>query len=160
MDYQACVSQFAASAREFCAWVEGTAGSNEVFDAIRLVSRLHADAVMLPGVDDEALGEGDDIPELSPPQKQAATERFRTFPLHYYWEVFTPITEEPEEPVTGDIADDFSDIYHDVKSGLLAYELGRQPQAVWHWRFTWGIHWGEHATSALRALHSYQKNRE
>jgi len=62
------------------------------------------------------------------------------------------------DPVCGDIADDFSDIYQDVKSGLLAYELGRKSQAVWHWRFTWGIHWGEHATSALRALHSYQKN--
>ena len=158
MDYQACISQFAASAREFCAWVEGTAGANEVFDAVRLVSRLYADAVMLPGVNDEALGEGHDIPELSPFQKQTATERFSTFPLQYYWEFFAPITEKPEEPVTGDIHDDFLDIYRDVKSGLLAYDLGRQSQAVWHWRFTWGIHWGEHATSALRTLHSYQKN--
>jgi hypothetical protein len=160
MDYQANISRFVATANEFCAWVEGTPGSNEVFDSIRLVSRLHADAVMLPSVDDEHLPKDDDMPEPSPARKQAAAERFRTFPFQYYWEIFTPISEKPEEPVCGDIADDFFDIYHDVKLGLLAYDLGREPQAVWHWRFTWGIHWGEHATSALRALHSYQKNSE
>lgn len=157
IDYQANILRFVAAAREFCAWVEGDVGPNEVFDAIRLVSRLHAEAVMLPGVADEHLPEGDDIPQLSPTQKLAAVERFQAFPFQYYWEIFTPVTKTPEEPVCGDIADDFSDVYCDLKSGLLAYDLGRVPQAVWHWRFTWGIHWGEHATSALRALHSYQK---
>jgi hypothetical protein len=160
MDYQSNISQFVASAKEFCAWVEGVAGPNEVFHATRLVSRLFADALMLPSVDGENLPEGDDEPEVPVTQKQAAAERFKAFPFQYYWEIFSPITEQPNEPVCGDIADDLSDIYLDIKAGLLAYDLNRQPQAVWHWRFTWGIHWGEHATSALRALHSYEKNRE
>jgi hypothetical protein len=160
MDYQTDISRFVAGARGFCTWIEGTPGPNEVFEATRLVSRLHADAVMLPEVDDEHLPEGDDIPEIPAAQKQAAAGRFKGFPFQYYWEIFSPITEKPDEPVCGDIADDFSDIYLDVKAGLLAYDLGRQHQAVWHWRFTWGMHWGEHATSALRALHSHQKNGE
>jgi len=157
MDYQPLISQFVASARAFCAWAEATAGSSDVFDAIRLVSRLYADAVTLPGVNDEQLPKGDDIPEVPLAQKQATAERFRTFAFQYYWEILTPVTPTAEEPVCGDIADDFCDIYEDVKSGLLDYDSGLQPQAVWHWHFTWGIHWGEHATSALRALHSYQK---
>lgn len=111
---------------------------------------------MLPDVDDENLPADDDIPDVPAVQRNAALERFKDFPFQYYWEIFTPITEEPEEPVCGDIADDFADIYADIKPGLLAYDLGRLPQAVWHWRFAWSIHWGEHATSALRALHSYQ----
>ena len=159
MDHELFISQFTASAREFCSWVEQPAHANDFFDAVRLVSRLHADAVMLPEVDEEHLPEGDDIPEMPPAQKKASLERFKAFPFQYYWEIFTPITPTAEEPVCGDIGDDFSDIYTDVKAGLLAYDLGLQPQAVWHWRFTWGIHWGEHATSALRALHSYQKTK-
>jgi hypothetical protein len=76
------------------------------------------------------------------------------FPFQYYWEIFEPVTDTPEEAVCGDITDDLGDIYIDVKEGLLAYPLSEQ-SAVWHWRTTFGFHWGRHATSALRALHAY-----
>src|SRR5215475_6146062 len=105
MDYQANISRFVSAAREFCGWVEGNAGPNEVFDATRLISRLHAEAVMLPEVDDEHLPEDDDIPEIPRVQKQATVERFKAFPFQYYWEIFTPITDKPEAPVCGDAAD-------------------------------------------------------
>jgi hypothetical protein len=162
MDYEQVVSRFADSVREYCAWVEGSPGDSEseLFDVFRLLSRLQADAVILPDIDDEDLPEGDDIPDVSLAQKKALVQRFETFPFRYYWEIFHPITPEPEEPVCGDIVDDFLDIYGDLKGALLAYDQGLRPQAVWHWRFTWGVHWGEHLTSALRALYSYQKNSE
>jgi Domain of unknown function (DUF5063) len=158
VNYQELIARFVDSARAFCAWVEGPPTDNEPFEATHLVSRLYADAVMLPGVDDEHIPEEHDIPEVSDDQWRKAVERFKGFPFQYYREVFTPIAEKPEEPVVGDITDDFADIYKDVKSGLLAYELGREPQAVWHWRTLWGFHWGEHAVSALRALHSYERS--
>jgi hypothetical protein len=162
MDYEQTVTRFADSVREYCAWIEGPPGDAEadLFDAFRLLSRLQADAVILPDIDDEDLPEADDIPDVSHAQKAAVIQRFETFPFRYYWEIFRPITPEPEEAVCGDIVDDFADVYGDLKGALLAYDQGLRPQAVWHWRFTWGIHWGEHLTSALRALYSYQKNSE
>lgn len=160
MDYQHVVSRFADSVREYCDWIAGPPGEADLFDAFRLLSRLQADAVILPDVADEQLPSEGDIPDVSHDEKAAVIQRFKTFPFQYYWEIFNPLTEEPEDPVCGDIADDFSDIYVDLKAGLLAYDQGMLPQAVWHWRFAWGIHWGAHLTSALRALHSYQKNNE
>jgi hypothetical protein len=91
MDYEKSISQFVGSTREFCEWVEGTAGSNEVFDAMRLVSRLHADVIMLPSVGDDYLPTEDDIPEMLVADKQAARARFSTFTFQYYWVVFTPM---------------------------------------------------------------------
>ena len=60
-----------------------------------------------------------------------------------------------EEPVVESLADDFADIYRDVKAYLRIYEQGTTDainEAVWHWRFLLSSHWGRHATSALDAL--------
>ncbi len=61
----------------------------------------------------------------------------------------------PEEPVVGNLADDLSDIFNDVDRGLLAFEAGRREEAVWEWGFYLAHHWGDHATSAIRALHCW-----
>jgi hypothetical protein len=89
------------------------------------------------------------MPEIARGEKQAALKRFGEFPFQYYWEVFNPVTATPEEPVCGAIADDFADIYCDVKSGLLAYDLGRHPQVVWCWRFC-----GAFIGASMQRLHS------
>jgi hypothetical protein len=76
-------------------------------------------------------------------------------PFQYYGEVFDTTRVPPEEPTVGDLADDLLDIYTDVKAGLLYFERGHAQQAVFQWKFTWGVHWGRHATSALRAMHCW-----
>jgi hypothetical protein len=68
--------------------------------------------------------------------------------------VFDPIEVPASESVTGDLADDLMDIYCDLK-GLRYCDDGHTFQAVFHWSFTFAVHWGRHATSALRALHCY-----
>jgi hypothetical protein len=69
-----------------------------------------------------------------------------------YWEVFNHY--RLEEPVGASLSDDISDIYHDVKRGIILSEQKEQLKAIWHWKFQFDIHWGNHAVDALRALHS------
>lgn len=76
-------------------------------------------------------------------------------PFQYYSEFFRPIAEPPEEPVTGDLADDLMDIYIDLKNGLRYYDVGRISDAVFEWAFSFGVHWDRHATGALRVLHCW-----
>jgi hypothetical protein len=55
--------------------------------------------------------------------------------------------------------DDLVDIYSDVAPGLELFESGDLAAAKDHWQFWLSHHWGEHATSALRALWSFLAGR-
>ena len=72
---------------------------------------------------------------------------------NFYGEVFDPYSET-REPVIGSLADDMADIYGELMDGLRAWRNGDRAEAAWRWRFGFQVHWGEHATSALRALHA------
>lgn len=65
----------------------------------------------------------------------------------YYWEVFNPIAEDTA--VMGTLTDDIQDIYHEITQGLQMVES----QALWHWKFGFDNHWGNHAVDAIRAIH-------
>lgn len=73
---------------------------------------------------------------------------------NHYAEVFDPFAEPPEEAVTGSLADDLADIYNDLGDGLAKWRRGESAAALWAWRVLFTAHWGEHAASALRALHA------
>jgi len=79
----------------------------------------------------------------------------RRLPIGYYGEVFNPLTVPPEEPVVGDLSDDLADIYFELRAGLDLYENKQPQEALWTWKFGLEIHWGEHATSAIRVLHCW-----
>ena|ERR1700733_5230454 len=74
-----------------------------------------------------------------------------------YWLVSNPQSTPPKEPVGGMLSADLSEIWGDLKGGLLTLE--RYGEAAlddvhWDWRFSLKSHWGSHAVSALAALHS------
>ena len=73
----------------------------------------------------------------------------------FYREVFDPYSQPTEVECTGDILDDLGDIYRDLVAGLSQWRDGNSGEALWAWRFTFESHWGEHATSALRALFAF-----
>jgi hypothetical protein len=152
VDYLAAISRFASAAETYCSWLESepSTSAQEHYLATKLVAELYASALLLPATEPVS----GDTSSVTQEQRQMILQRLKLFPFRYYWEVFHPVKLEPEEPVCGDITDDFLDIYADVKEGLLAYVVNEQ-SAVWHWRTTFGFHWGAHAASALRALHSY-----
>lgn len=70
----------------------------------------------------------------------------------YYREVFDPFAEPSNDEVIGDLLDDLQDIHGDLSIGLAHWQAGRSGDALRHWRVHFQCHWGEHATSALRAL--------
>ncbi|MFX3619084.1 MAG: DUF5063 domain-containing protein [Sporolactobacillus sp.] len=67
-----------------------------------------------------------------------------------YWEVFDPY--HLDEPLIGELSDDLSDIYIELKKGLQIYQKDKA-EALWYWKFGFDSHWGFHAIDALRALH-------
>jgi hypothetical protein len=50
------------------------------------------------------------------------------------------------------LSDDLADIFAEVDGGLRWFDAGQPSEAVWEWGFGLVHHWGEHATSAIRAL--------
>ena len=73
--------------------------------------------------------------------------------IGYYREFFEPDPAPEQGSVVGDIGGDVLDIYNDIKAGCLLFDRGETNEAIWHWLFLHGVHWGRHAVDALFALH-------
>lgn len=149
-DQLAALDCFASSARNFCKWAESSSdpSTTDMNTARRLLIDLHSSAVELPDIFDE---QAPDAPSVTDLQWQEVLHRFSSLPLKGYWDVFNPL--EKDEAVFSILADDLSDIYRDVKSGLLLYEEGHLTGAAWEWRFSFLSHWGDHLVGAQRAIH-------
>ena len=155
MEIPAEVLAFQTAAARFCAWAEATPENPEedLCLAMRYVAELYALALAMPGADlDPSVAHQ----LVDKNDHEAIYARFGRLPLQYYGEVFDTTRVPPEESTIGDLADDLLDIYTDIKAGLLHFADGHAPEAVFQWKFTWGIHWGRHATSALRAMHCWR----
>jgi hypothetical protein len=153
VDIPSEVLAFQATAERFCAWAEAApATGQDLLLAMRYVSELYALALTMPHADVDPSVAQEFVDKNN---HQAIYARFRSLPLQYYREVFDTTRVPPEEPSVGDLADDLLDIYTDIKAGLLLFGNGHAPEAVFQWKFTWGVHWGRHATSALRAMHCW-----
>lgn len=151
------VDDFASVAQRLRAWVFSEAPAPE--EDLVVVCQLLADLVAAGC----ALGWSVGIPSLLEADRSEvdrARARAANLPLQYYSEIFNNLIVPPEEPVTGDLADDLADIYGDLAPGLVLYRSGRSQEAADHWRFWFAVHWGEHATSALRAAWSSLAERE
>jgi hypothetical protein len=92
--------------------------------------------------------------KVSDEQRARVAKRACELPCQLYAEIFDPY-EQPARPVTGHLADDIGDIYSDVARGLMLCDRGQSDEALWEWGFNFRIHWGEHATGAIRALHAH-----
>jgi len=69
-----------------------------------------------------------------------------------YWKVFD--STEKEEPAHASLADDISDIHHDLSKGLRLAEHGASPsEIIWLWRDLFQSHWGDHAVGAIDAIY-------
>lgn len=72
-----------------------------------------------------------------------------------YATTLSPFEEDATEVATPALADDLSDVWRDLKAGLLSLERGGDREDVlWEWRFGFYTHWGRHAVEALRVLHA------
>ncbi|HET9267229.1 MAG TPA: DUF5063 domain-containing protein [Vicinamibacterales bacterium] len=60
-----------------------------------------------------------------------------------------------EPPIVGHLADDISEVFADIRKALVLFDRGHVEAALWEWTFGFQTHWGRHAVSAIRALHSH-----
>lgn len=122
--------------------------------ALKSIARLYVAALQLPPPWNESLPvEVPDV-DLPKPHVDAVQTRASELQRQIYWVVFDPYQEPPESPVIGHLTDDLGDIYRDISRGLILFDGGRVDEALWEWAFNFRIHWGKHATSAMRALHA------
>jgi hypothetical protein len=141
------IEAFTDNARSYCEWVESD--THDVLTVRQLLLSLLQGTPYLIVSSSQSYGE-----EYQEDDLEVDPKRFIDFPFQYYREIFNPL-DFSKEPVVGDISDDFADIYIELRHGLKALELGNGVYAIQHWRESYFIHWGEHATSALRAIDQY-----
>lgn len=157
------VEQFAAEAVRFEQW----AHSNEpnaalaARTALLRISSLYTAALQLPSPYTYA-GDGQPCPDVDrlSDDECAKLSAFQAIPFDMYGEVFNPLLVPPDEPVIGSIADDITDVYRDVVTGLRAYQTGNRAGAIWEWGFHFHHHWGKHATGAIKAIHAWLVDNE
>ena len=145
------VQHFADVANAFCTWAEESSEDqiDQVPAALALLSNLYQLALVLPELFDEQ-----DAPEIQDQDWKKVFARFGSMPFNYYSQFFDPL-EVTGEPTVADLADDLADIWRDLKRGLLLFQAGNVAAACWQWRQSFWSHWGQHATGALHALHSW-----
>jgi len=69
-----------------------------------------------------------------------------------YWRAFD--TAHDGQRLSGSLADDFTDIYFDLKQGLqlLRANPSEPTKAANDWRYSYHMHWGHHLADAARQL--------
>lgn len=155
-DEEEAVEGFAWLATEFCNWAESDSvePGSDMLTAAWLIARLYAAVMALP--DSEPIVEFDDrFEEMMEPEWKKAYQRFATLPVTSYREFRNPAAASEDESVVGDLAVDLADIFKDLKDGLFHFDSQRTREAAFHWRFSFGVHWGRHAVSALHAIHGW-----
>jgi hypothetical protein len=72
-----------------------------------------------------------------------------------YWMVFDPADTKDHEAIVSTLSDDLADIYRDLKASIEG-ETQKIPTSdeLWDLRFSFETHWGQHAVSALSAMHA------
>jgi Domain of unknown function (DUF5063) len=123
--------------------------------ALRTLAALYSAGLDLPSYGKPATKRRAAAASVSDEEWRGVLRCATKLPFQYYSELFDPHKIPPEEPVTGNIADDLADIYRDVVVGARLFDAGDQAGALWQWVFHLAIHWGEHATSAMRALQQH-----
>jgi uncharacterized protein DUF5063 len=68
-----------------------------------------------------------------------------------YWDVFD--SRQVGEPERASLSIDIYEIYSDMKDALALQGRQGATETLWDWRFEFHSHWGNHAVSALKAIH-------
>jgi len=58
-----------------------------------------------------------------------------------------------ERSTVGDMIDDLADIAADLESVVWYLDHGEENTALWHFRFSFEVHWGKHLRDASISLH-------
>jgi hypothetical protein len=147
-------------AQEYCALIEQIDDNEkEIFPAlIQLLPRLHASIqVFADEKDGDCHVKDADLDarfELFSRLRQLLGER------DGYWLEYD--VRSNEECKSGSLADDLTDIYCELKSGLLSLEekIKDKDAAIDDWRCGFKVHWGKHLVDAEKHLYDLQASNQ
>ena len=144
---------FAPTARTYCDFVAAFAELERaefLAGALPLLARTYAEVSAWPPsreIDAPMLDPG-----ARPPAVRDELDEFLGVTQHH-GRIFDPFEPDPKV-VEYSVAADLSDVRDDLLDGLRILDAGHPAAALWHWRFNFEVHWGYHATAALRAIHA------
>ena len=150
------IDQFVELVRKYLALIDGLpnlAPREFLLECAILLPQIYSLSHQLPDVelpDDDSTEENEE--EVESPMGKI-TKLLGKYDL--YSTVFDPITDADALKTT--MSDDLSDIYRDLKRGLIKYDTGEEQdrrEAIWEWKFNMEIHWGEHVVGVLRPIQS------
>ncbi len=153
--------RFLDASTAFMSWVDTyDPARSDLVDLHACIADLQAALLRLPHDNDDTSAKADADNDLRPNVDQRAVlmQRLSSLPITHYRVVFDSLEDDLGGLVTGWLADDLSDIYHDLQSGLVKWEAGYAEDAIWQWRFEYFTHWGRHATHAQSAILDYLRN--
>ena len=145
------IEAFVENVRHFCQWAESDKHDPETVRQL-LLALMQGIPYLLSSGSEES---GTEYSERSHEDWKKDHKRFSDFPFQYYRQIFSPCDLDNEEPVTGDVHDDFADIYRELWHGLQALNNGNGTYAVNYWRESYFQHWGHHASAAIYAVDEY-----
>jgi hypothetical protein len=153
------VTEFVSLAAEYCTFVENTNNflkSDFVKKSIHILSGLYYYGLKLPRLENS---------EVAAPEKYVTElewndiyEKVNT-KLGYhadYLDVYDPVAKEEGEISIASLADNFADLYQDIKDFTTAYGFGNDEVmegAIYDLVYNFEEYWGMKLLSALRALH-------
>lgn len=73
-----------------------------------------------------------------------------------YLEVFDDRMEDSDAPIVASLAENFADIYQDLRDFLTNFHLGTEEiiiEALWQLNQNFSDYWGQYTVNALRAIH-------
>ena len=153
--HSSSVRRFAETAQQYVTFIDSR-------DSLSRGELLRQTQVLLPALYSAALELPDAEPSDEEHEGRLAQEQWTELcqaleakigDRDRYNEIFDPYNSS-DVPVTASLSDDLADIYRDLLEGLSFWRQAQTADAVWAWRFNFETHWGEHATGALRAIHT------
>jgi hypothetical protein len=153
------VTEFVGFAAEYCTFVENTNNFTKtdfVKKALKLFPELYTSTLKLPRKEDI---------EVDPPEKFVSEMDWNNIydkvraKLGYhddYLDVYDPVSREEGDISIVSLADNFADIYQDLKDFSVAYGYGSEDlmiSALWELIYNFEQYWGIKLLNALRVLH-------
>ena len=150
------IETFAENVRHFCQWAESTKHDVQTARQLLLALMQGIPYLTVVGADDSER----EYPRRNYDQWKADHQRFADFGFQFYREVFAPCDIDGEAAITGDVHDDFADIYGDLCHGLQALDQGDGVYAVRYWRESYFQHWGHHISAAIYAIDEFYRTNQ
>lgn len=157
--YSRNVVEFAAVAKEYCAFIESVTSfkrSQFVKITSSLLPLLYYKASLLPETD--PIYEEGNQKFVTEEYYIALNERMKHFLGEYdaFPEVYDERIVETDDQFSASLAEYLSDVYQDLKDFTMIYQGGQVEEmndALWECRMTFQDHWGLRLANTVRPIH-------